>query len=174
MTEIEGISTWMQCAWSNRSRVNTQNQETVAITPTAESKRIFKSETALKWRWTTVQCNVCFSWSGVYIDIYIFKYPVRWQKLLGSARSGSTALGYRNCVITLVGGWWRLCIARAFTRCMIKKIKTILLYTNFETSAIAVIWNTSCKKCIFWARDMKSIFFLIISISASRTCHLFF
>ena len=37
--------------------------------------------------------------------LYIpFKYPVRWQKLLGSARSGSTALSYRNCVITPVGG----------------------------------------------------------------------
>ena len=24
-----------------------------------------------------------------------------WQKLLGSARSGNTALSYRNCVITL-------------------------------------------------------------------------
>ena len=120
MTDIEGISTWMQNTWSHHSRVITQNQETVAMTPTAESKRIFKSETALKWRWTNVQCNVCFSWSGVYIDIYFFKYPVRWQKLLGSARSGSTALSYRNCVITLVGGWG-LGIARAFTRCMIKK-----------------------------------------------------
>ena len=46
-----------------------------------------------------------FSWSGVSIDIYIsFKYPVWWQKLLGSDRSGSTALSYRNWVITLVGG----------------------------------------------------------------------
>ena len=60
-----------------------------------------------------------FSWSGVYIDIYIsFKYPVRWQKLLGSVKSGSTALSYRNCVITLVGGWWGQNIARPFTRCM--------------------------------------------------------
>ena len=31
------------------------------------------------------------------------KYPVRWPKLLGSARSGSTALSYWNCVIT--PGW---------------------------------------------------------------------
>ena len=46
-----------------------------------------------------------FSWSCVYIDIYFFKYPIRWQKLLGSARSSSTALSYRNCVITLC---WRL------------------------------------------------------------------
>ena len=37
--------------------------------------------------------------------IYIYIYS-RWQKLLGSARSGSTALSYRNCVITLDGGWW--------------------------------------------------------------------
>ena len=50
-----------------------------------------------------------------------FKYLVQWQKLLGSARSGSTALSYRNCVITLVGGWWGQSIAHAFTRCMMKK-----------------------------------------------------
>ena len=31
------------------------------------------------------------------------KYPVRWQKLLGSARCGSTAFSYQNCVIT--NGW---------------------------------------------------------------------
>ena len=35
----------------------------------------------------------------IYIYNY-FKCPVQWQKLLGSARSGSTALSYRNCVIT--------------------------------------------------------------------------
>ena len=38
----------------------------------------------------------------IYIIYFIynsFKYPVRWQKLLGSARSGSTALCYRNCFI---------------------------------------------------------------------------
>ena len=35
--------------------------------------------------------------------IYIFKYSVRWQKRLGSVRSGSTALSYWNCVIT--PGW---------------------------------------------------------------------
>ena len=27
---------------------------------------------------------------------------------------------------------------------------------------MAVIWNTSCKKCIFWARDIKSMFFLLL------------
>ena len=43
----------------------------------------------------------------------------RWQKLL---RSGSTALSYQNCVITLVGGWWGQSIARAFTRMMKKKV----------------------------------------------------
>ena len=36
------------------------------------------------------------------------------------------------------------------------------------------IWNTSCKKCILWTRDNKSIYFLIVIISASRTCNLFF
>ena len=38
------------------------------------------------------------------MDRVFFKYPIRWQKLLGSAMSGSTALSYRNCVITLDGG----------------------------------------------------------------------
>ena len=33
-----------------------------------------------------------------------FKYPVRGQKLLGSARSGSTTLSYWNCVFN--PGWW--------------------------------------------------------------------
>ena len=64
------------------------------------------------------------NYSGVYIYIYIynfFKYPVRWQKLFGSARSGNTALSYRNCVIPLIGGWWGQGVARAFTRCMMKK-----------------------------------------------------
>ena len=45
--------------------------------------------------------------SGIYTYIYI--------------RSGSTTLSYRNCVITLVGGWWGQSIARAFTHCMMKK-----------------------------------------------------
>ena len=79
------------------------------ITSTAESKCIFLKITncTLKWRWTS---NIIsdLNWSGVYIYIYIyiynsFKYPVRWQKLLCSAKSGSTALSYQNCVIT--PGW---------------------------------------------------------------------
>ena len=44
-------------------------------------------------KWYTYVMSA-FSWSGVYNS---FKYPVRWQKLLGSARSGSTALSYQNC-----------------------------------------------------------------------------
>ena len=43
----------------------------------------------------------------IYIYIYIynsFKYPVRRQKLLDSARSGSSTLSYWNCVI--IPGWW--------------------------------------------------------------------
>ena len=92
-----------------------------------------------------VQCNVCFSWSGVYIDIYFFKYPVRWQKLLGSATSGNTVLSYRNCVITLVGGWWGQGTACAFTRCMMKKKNTSIhththLYTHTYTSIYIYIY----------------------------------
>ena len=51
---------------------------------------------------------------------YLCSCEVRWQKLRGSSRSGSTTLSYRNCVITLVGGWWGQSIARAITRCMMK------------------------------------------------------
>ena len=76
------------------------------MTSTAESKCFFKNHKLYeKWRWTYNVISA-FSWSGmcIYIYIYIsFKYPVRWQKLLGSARSGSTALSYQNCVIT--SGW---------------------------------------------------------------------
>ena len=56
MTDIERISTWMIGTRNHLSRVITPNQETVAMTSTAVSKRIFKSQTALKWRWTNVQC----------------------------------------------------------------------------------------------------------------------
>ena len=62
-----------------------------------------------------VQCNFSFFliWR-IYIYIYnSFKYPARWQKLLGSNRSGSTALSYRNCVITpgwrLIRAGYRIC-----------------------------------------------------------------
>ena len=116
MTDIEGISTWMKCMRNYHSRVITQHQETVAMTSTAESKRVFKSQTALK-----MKMNERLSVDLACIYIYIFDYPVRWQKLLGSTRSSSTALSYRNCIITLVGGWWGQGIACAFTRCMMKK-----------------------------------------------------
>ena len=43
----------------------------------------------------------------------ILLITVRWQKLLGSTRGGSTALSYRNCVITpgwrLMRTWYRTC-----------------------------------------------------------------
>ena len=93
------------------------------ITSMAESKHVFLKITncTLKWRWTFNVISA-LNWSGVYIyiSIYIynsFKYPVRWQKLLSSARSGSTALSYWNCV----GGWWGQGITHAFTHCMMKK-----------------------------------------------------
>ena len=69
MTDIERISTWMICTWNHHTRVITQNQETVAMTSTSESKRVFKSQTALKWRWTNVHCNVCF-----YVIWRIYRY----------------------------------------------------------------------------------------------------
>ena len=131
MADIERISTWMKCTRNYHSHVITQHQETVAMTSTTESKRVFKSQTALKWRWMNIQCNPCFLLIlriYIYIFFFSFKYPVWWQKLLGSTRSGSTALSYQNCVITLVGGWWGQGIARAFIRCM---MKNIYIYRDF-------------------------------------------
>ena len=34
---------------------------------------------------------------------------------------------------------------------------------------MVLIWNTSCKKCIIWARDIKSMIFKIVITSASKT-----
>ena len=113
-----------------------------------------------------------FSWSYVYIVFFLFfffKYPSRWQKLLGSARCGSTALSYRNCVITLDGGWWGYGIARASTRCMMKKKNiyiyiyiyiykiSLLIYRVFtkERTFQKVILKPSIywhARCIFWSK----------------------
>ena len=41
----------------------------------------------------------------MYVSMYVRVQFVRWQKLLGSARGGSIALSYQNCVIT---PRWRL------------------------------------------------------------------
>ena len=40
----------MKCTRNHHSLVITQHQETVAMISTAESKRVFKSQTALKGR----------------------------------------------------------------------------------------------------------------------------
>ena len=94
------------------------------MTSTAESKCVFKSQTALKWRWTNVQCNVCFKliWC---IYRYIF--------LLNTRSGGKICLVAPGVVVPpwatetvlspLVGGWWGQSIARAFTRCMMKILK---------------------------------------------------
>ena len=76
------------------------------MTSTAESKRFFKNHKLHKKKEDERKMYVCFSliWP-IYIYIYnSFRYSVRRQKLLGNIRSGSTALSYRNCVITSV--WW--------------------------------------------------------------------
>ena len=51
------------------------------------------------------------------------------------------------------------------------KIDAIYRYDT-ETSALVVIWNTSWKKCILWAKDIKSMFFFSVILSASTTCNL--
>ena len=63
----------MKWTQNHHSRVIMQHQETVALISTAESKRVFKSQTALKWSRTNVQCNLCFYliWC-IYIYIYIY------------------------------------------------------------------------------------------------------
>ena len=139
------------------------------MTSTAETKRVFKSQTAPKWRWTNVQCNVCFSWSGVYIYIYIyfFKYPVRWQKLLGNARSGSTALSCRNCVIT--PGWrlmrigYRMCFRTLYDEkkgytdifwMEYGKVK-ILKNVSYDVSNIHLVsWTTFVFEVKNWAENL--------------------
>ena len=75
--------------------------------------------------------------TNIYIYIYIynsFKYPVRWQKLLGSARRGNTALSYRNCVIT---PGWRLMRAEyrtCFHTLDDEKYIYIYIYTQTRTN----------------------------------------
>ena len=49
-------------------------------------------------------------------------------------------------------------------RAIVKKSASRWLTTSLDEfkcviSAMAVIWNTSCKKCILWARYIKSMFF---------------
>ena len=48
--DTEGISTWIKCTRNHHSHVITQHQETVSMTSTAESKRVFKSQTVLKMK----------------------------------------------------------------------------------------------------------------------------
>ena len=62
-----------------------------------------------------------YTHTHIYIYIYIYIYT-------HSDRSGSTALSYWNCVITLVGGWWGQGIAHVFTHCMMKKHTHIYIY----------------------------------------------
>ena len=71
----------------------------------------------------------------MYIYIYIynsFKYPVRWQKLLCSARSGNIALSYRNSVIT---PGWRLMRAgyRTFFYMLCDEYIYIYIYIERES-----------------------------------------
>ena len=96
------------------------------MTSTAESKRVFKNHKLRikrKWRYNVISA---FSWSFVYICIYMI--------LL------NTLSGRKSCLVapevtvppwatetilsTLVGGWWGQGILRAFTRCMMKVFTT--------------------------------------------------
>ena len=85
----------------------------------------------------TVRFTIIYHFN-IYIYIYIKSYIVLplLAPLLGSARSGSTALSYRKCVITLVGGWWGQGSARAFTRCMMNIY--IYIYSHSLTDFLVV------------------------------------
>ena len=53
------------------------------------------------YSWRLVGCCCLFNIAHNILikDYYYYYYLARWQKLLGDARSGSTALSNRNCVI---------------------------------------------------------------------------
>ena len=74
---------------------------------TAESKRVFKNHKlhTKKWRWTSSYPLFLIDLAYIYIYTYIILLNTLsgGKKLLGSARSGSTAFSYQNCVIT--PGW---------------------------------------------------------------------
>ena len=102
-------------------------------------------------------------WTG-----YTFKYPVRWQKLLDSARSGSTALSYQNCVITLVGPdedrishvvshivWWKKTKKHLNSR--IKENKTFRFFLKY------IFWNCCEPKCFNKTKSRKRTIYDIIS-----------
>ena len=78
----------------------------------------------------------------IWISIFVFPNqnfrlrPGFLKKILGDNIWFSSALSYRNCVITLVGGWWGQGIARAFTRCMMKE----KLYKKKEVPRSCKIW----------------------------------
>ena len=106
------------------------------------------------WDWTLRPM------SGIYIYIYIynsFKYPLRWQKLLGSARSSSTVLSYRNYVIS---PGWRLMRAgyRTGLHTLYDKKIYLSIYLSPSTSIYLSI-NT------FIDRSIDLYFYLSIYLS---------
>ena len=115
------------------------------IISTVESKRVFffvcffKSQTA-HWKWRLTSNVVsALNWSGVYIYIYIYIYNS--LNTLSDGKSCLVASGVAvppwatEIVLSpLVGGWWGQGIARAFTRCMMKK------KISMERVFVYIIW----------------------------------
>ena len=70
--------------------------------------------------------------------------------------------------------WMKLYIVWLLYRMSQNRCSPLIWWWSItEKSAIVLIWNTSCRKCIFWVKDIKLMFFVLIVISASRICNLF-
>ena len=132
-SEELGVNMWQSVSVSNSPLTHNQHQPFRNSFENKVWEVYFLKKRVRSFIEIRILCWLCFR-VYLYMHMYMvvtiqhFEYPVRWQKLLGSARSGSTALSYRNCVITLVGGWWGQSIARAFTRWMMNIYIYIYIY----------------------------------------------
>ena len=93
----------------------------------------------------------------LYVDIVLivyisFKYPVWWQKLVDSARSGSTALSDGNCVITpgwrLMRAGYRMCFHSYVEKKNIGLYKNFLFFffLNFYLFIFKLMWEEIKKR----------------------------
>ena len=153
-----------------------EKQETVVMTSTAESKRVSKSQTSLKWRWTNVQCNVCL-WLIWRIYRYIF--------LLNTLSGGKSCFvapevavlpwGTETVLSPRVEGWWGQGIARAFTSCMMKIYMYICTYIHIYIYVCACVCLCVCiylsiSVCLYHCIYLylhKHIFLSLFSLSLS-------
>ena len=140
--------TWMICTRNHLSRVITQNQETVAMTSTAVSKRVFKSQTALKWRWTNVQCNVCF-----LLIWCIYRYIFLLNTLSGG-KSGSVAPG------VAVAPWVTETVLSPWLAADEDRVSHVLSHVVWWKKNIANSWTCGIVLLKVWAFGFVGINFL--------------